>query len=167
MSVSETFNINCECEQWTSECKLCQAMGFPSGSAVKNLPAWDKCTGLVHWETQRGRMEREVGGGTGMGNTCKYMADSYQCMTKTTQYCEVISLQLIKKKKKKRIYLQCRRHEFNPWVGKIPWKRDRQPIPVFLPRKPQGQRSLADYSPKGQKRSDMTEGLKKCGEITT
>ena len=61
------------------------------------------------------------------------------------------------KKKKKRIYLQCRRHEFNPWVGKIPWKRERQPIPVFLPRKLQGQKSLADYSPKGQKRSDMTE----------
>ena len=29
-------------------------------------------------------MEREVGGGTGMGNTCKSMADSFQCMTKTT-----------------------------------------------------------------------------------
>ena len=29
-------------------------------------------------------MEREVGGGIGMGNTCKSMADSCQCMTKTT-----------------------------------------------------------------------------------
>ena len=29
-------------------------------------------------------MEREVGGGTGMGNTCKAMADSCQCMTKNT-----------------------------------------------------------------------------------
>ena len=28
--------------------------------------------------------EREVGGGTGMGNTCKTIADSCQCMTKTT-----------------------------------------------------------------------------------
>ena len=27
-------------------------------------------------------MEREVGGGIGMGNTCKPMADSFQCMTK-------------------------------------------------------------------------------------
>ena len=43
-------------------------------------------------------MEREVGGGIGMGNTCKSMADSCQCMTKTLQYCEVISLQLILKK---------------------------------------------------------------------
>ena len=29
-------------------------------------------------------MEREVGGGIGMGNTCKPMADSFQCMTKPT-----------------------------------------------------------------------------------
>ena len=30
------------------------------------------------------------------------------------------------------IYLQCGRPGFNPWVGKIPWRRDRLPIPVFL-----------------------------------
>ena len=30
------------------------------------------------------RVEREVGGGIGMGNTCKPMADSFQCMTKPT-----------------------------------------------------------------------------------
>ena len=40
--------------------------------------AW--CTG----KTQRDRVEREVGGGIGRGNTCKSMADSCQCMTKTT-----------------------------------------------------------------------------------
>ena len=33
---------------------------------------------------QRNRVEREVGGGIGMGNTCKSMADSCQCMTKTS-----------------------------------------------------------------------------------
>ena len=38
------------------------------------------CTG----KTQRDRVEREVGGGIGMGNTCNSMADSCQCMTKTT-----------------------------------------------------------------------------------
>ena len=39
----------------------------------------------------------------------------------------------------------CSRHktcEFNPWVGKIPWRRARQPTPVFLPREYHGQRSL-------------------------
>ena len=42
-------------------------------------------------------------GGFGMGNTCKSMADSCQCMA-NPHYCKVISLQLIKMngKKKKR-----------------------------------------------------------------
>ena len=40
--------------------------------------AW--CTG----NTQRDRVERKVGWGIGMGNTHKSMADSCQCMTKTT-----------------------------------------------------------------------------------
>ena len=30
---------------------------------------------------------------------------------------------------------QCRRHGFDPWVGKIPWRRAWQPTPVFLPGK--------------------------------
>ena len=56
-------------------------------------------------ETQRDGVGREAGGGTGMGNTCKSMADPCQCMQKPLQYCKVISLQLIKineKKKKKK-----------------------------------------------------------------
>jgi len=36
---------------------------------------------------------------------------------------------------------------FNPWVGRIPWRRAWQPTPVFLPRESHGQRSLAGYSP--------------------
>ena len=46
---------------------------------------------------------------------------------------------------------QCRSHEFNPWFGKIPWRRRWQPTPVFLPGKSHGQRSLAGYSPWGCK----------------
>ena len=41
---------------------------------------------------------------------------------------------------------QFRRHRFDPWVGKIPWRRKWQPILVFLPGKSHGQRSLAGYS---------------------
>ena len=55
---------------------------------------------------------------------------------------------------------QCRRHRisgFNPWVGKIPWRRKWQPTLVFLPAKSHGQRSLAGYSPWGRKELDMTE----------
>ena len=32
-----------------------------------------------------------------------------------------------------RIRLQCGRPGFDPWVGKIPWRRDRLPTPGFLP----------------------------------
>ena len=39
-------------------------------------------------------MEREVGGGIGTGNTCKSVADSFQCMTKPTT--------ILKKSKKKK-----------------------------------------------------------------
>ena len=34
---------------------------------------------------------------------------------------------------------QCRRHGFSPWVGKISWRREWQPTPIFLPRKFHGQ----------------------------
>ena len=43
------------------------------------------------------------------------------------------------------------------WVGKIPWRRERQPTPALLPGESHGQRSLAAYSPWGHKESDTTE----------
>ena len=52
---------------------------------------------------------------------------------------------------------QCRRHKrcrFDPWVGKIPWRRAWQPTPVFLPGESHGQRRLAGYRPRGRKESD-------------
>ena len=54
----------------------------------------------------------------------------------------------------KRIRLQCRRTRFDPWVRKIPWRRDRLPIPVFLLGESHGQGCLAGYSPWGCKESD-------------
>ena len=58
-------------------------------STVKQItsPGWVHETSAQGWctgKTQRYGMEREAGGGTGMGNTCKSMADSCQCMPKTT-----------------------------------------------------------------------------------
>ena len=55
------------------------------------------------------------------------------------------------------------RPEFDPWVGKNPWRRKWQPIPVFLPKKSHGWRSLGEYSPWGRKESAMTERLHKTG----
>ena len=58
-------------------------------SRVKQItsPGWMHETGAQGWctgKTQRDGMEREAGGDIGMGNTCKSMADSCQCMAKTT-----------------------------------------------------------------------------------
>ena len=44
-----------------------------------------------------------------------------------------------------------KRHEFDPWVGKIPWRRAWQPAPQFLPGESHGHRSLAGYSPGSQR----------------
>ena len=52
-----------------------------------------------------------------------------------------------------------RRHGFDPWVGKMPWRRKWQLTPVFLPGKFHGQRSLVGNSPWGHKESDMTERM--------
>jgi len=70
-----------------------------------------------------------------------------------------------------------RRHKrcrFDPWVGKIPWRRAWQPTPVFLPGEFHGQRSLAGYGPQGRKESYMTEATyhacnknRNKGEITS
>ena len=58
-----------------------------------------------------------------------------------------------------RICLQYRRHGFNPWVGKIPWRREWLPTLASLPGEFHGQRSLAGYSSWDHNESDMNEGL--------
>ena len=58
---------------------------------------------------------------------------------------------------------QCRRHKrcgFDPWVGKIPWRRSWQPTPVFLPGESHGQRSLAGYGPWSHEELDTIEVTK-------
>ena len=58
-------------------------------SRVKEItsPGWMHEPSAQGWctgKTQRDGMDREVGGGIGMGNTCKSMADSCRFMSKTT-----------------------------------------------------------------------------------
>ena len=53
-----------------------------------------------------------------------------------------------------RICLQCRRPGSNPWVRKLPWRRERLPTPVFWPREFHGL-----YGPWGCKGLDTTERL--------
>ena len=52
-----------------------------------------------------------------------------------------------------------RRCGFDPWVGKISWRRKWQPTPVFFPGKSHRQRNLVGYSSWGWKESDTTEQL--------
>ena len=55
--------------------------------------------------------------------------------------------------------MQFKRCGFDPWVGKIPWRREWLPTSVFLPGEFHGQRSLVDYGPWSHKEWDMTEWL--------
>ena len=51
-----------------------------------------------------------------------------------------------------RICLQCGRRGFDPWIAKIPWRRERLPTPIFWPGEFHGL-----YSPWGCKELDMTK----------
>ena len=62
-------------------------------------------------------------------------------------------------------YRSCRTCRFDPWVGKILWRRKWQPTPVFLPGKSHGQRSLAGYCPWVCKESDTTEHARRHAVI--
>ena len=56
----------------------------------------------------------------------------------------------------------CERPKFEPWVGKIPWRRKWQPTPVLLLGEFHGQRSLVGDSPWGHKESDIIDIFSKC-----
>ena len=63
------------------------------------LDAWDKCSGLVHWEDPEGWDGEGVGRGDQDGDTCTPMADSCQCMAKPLQYCNQPPIKINKLKK--------------------------------------------------------------------
>ena len=51
---------------------------------------------------------------------------------------------------------QCRWCGLDPWVGKIPRRREWQPTPVFLPGESHGQKNRKGYNPWGPKQLDTT-----------
>ena len=59
--------------------------------------------------------------------------------------------------RQERIHLQCKRLRFDPWVRKIPWRKEWLPTPVFLPGEFHEQGSLVGYCPWGHRELDMTE----------
>ena len=55
---------------------------------------------------------------------------------------------------------QCRRpkrRRFDPWAGKIPWRRKWQPTTVFLPGESHGQRSLMGYNPSQKSQTQQNQ----------
>ena len=71
-----------------------------------------------------------------------------------------MALAIKKKKKKKKPSCQCRRHKtpkFDPWIGKVPWRKAWQHTPVFLPGEFHGQKRLTGYSPWGLKEMAANE----------
>ena len=61
--------------------------------------------------------------------------------------------------------MQCRRHGFNSWNGKILWRRTWQSTPVFLPGESHGHRSLAGYNPWGRTELDMMKRQHACTHV--
>ena len=85
--ILDTFFLWCDSEIWTMFWE--NSIETSIRSSVKQItsPGWMHETSAQGWctgKTQRDGMGREAGVGIGMGNTCKSMADSCQCMAKTT-----------------------------------------------------------------------------------
>ena len=94
----------------------------------------------------------EASGGVNVGQPGENCGWPFQYLTGLTPSASLMA-QIVKR------LPAMRETRFNPWVGKIPWRRKWQPTPVLLPGKSHGQRSLVGYSPWDRKESDMTERL--------
>ena len=129
--------------------------GFPGGSAVKNPTAMqemlvDPWVGKISWK--RAWQSTPIFlPGESHEQSQTWLRTHTCCLPGSTSGKESAS----QGKKSKR-------HGFNSWIGKIPWRRKWQPTPIFLPAKSQGEKSLEGYSPKGHKESDLTEQLITC-----
>ena len=88
--------------------------------------------------------------------TKQFPPQGYCLAALTTFWLIYLSLGLLWWLRGLSVCLQCARPGFDPWVGKIPWRRKWQPTPVFLPGESHGWRNLVGYSPWGRKESDTT-----------
>ena len=119
----------------------------PSGRCSKCRPRptwmrWSWCSST--WDKQSQRWVGPLGGGR-------------QTSPQTLLICLFLKYELPGWLSGKEPTCQCRRCEFNCWVGKIPWRRAWQRTPVLLPGESQGQRSWAGCSPLGRTESNTPE----------
>ena len=56
----------------------------------------------------------------------------FRCTVKWFSYTDLCIFQILVVAQLVKNHLQCRRPWFDFWVGKIPWRRNRLPTPVFL-----------------------------------
>ena len=138
---------------------------FPHGAVAKNLPASaedEKDVGLIPgWEGSPGKGNRnsfwylclrnpmDIGAWQaivhGVAKSWTQMSVCMCAHTHTYTHTHIIHKGFPGGTSGKEPAWQCRRHKrwgFDPWVGKIPWRRAWQPTPVFLPGESHGQRSL-------------------------
>ena len=88
------------------------------------------------------------------------MIETFHPVKKLTSSKAQSSFRWLRGKESACQHRRCKRHGFDPWVGKILWRRKRQSAPVFLLRKSHGHRRLMGYSPiRVAKELDMTEWL--------
>ena len=123
------YSFICTYSAWDTRTTPSYILGFPGGSVVKNPPAG---------EARDVGLIPVLGRSPGVGKWQPTLASLVA---------------------QRSICLQCGRPGFDPWVGKIPWRKKWQHTPVFLPGEPHGWRSLVGYSPRGRKESDTTERL--------
>ena len=87
----------------------------------------------------------------GLLKKCREGKPSIPLLVKTQLEYGILNLRHPRWCRDKESTCQCRRCRFDPWVGKIPWRRKWQTSPIFLPGESHGLRSLAGYSPHGHK----------------
>ena len=106
----------------------------------------DEMAGCHHWLNGR-ESEWTLGVGDGQGGLacCDSWGHKESDTTERLNWTERKKTGLPRWLSDKESTCQCRkprRCRFNPWVGKIPWRRKWQPTSVFLPGETHGQRSL-------------------------
>ena len=87
------------------------------------------------------------------GSQCFSKNDNNMVLSWTGRYCHSLPgfLGGTGGKESTCLCRRCKRRWFDPWVGKIPWRRKWQPTPIFLPGKSHGQRNVVGYCPLGSK----------------
>ena len=98
-------------------------------------------------------------GKSGNSDIIYFLGSKITAVTAPMKLNDTCSLELLWWLRWLSICLQCGRPRFDPWAGKIPWRRKWQSTPVLLPGKFHGLKSLVGDSPWGSKESDTTERL--------